>query len=147
MLIVEDDDDTREMIKQVMTRSGRVDAVSSAAEARRRLRLHDVLCTDMNLGGGQASGLELAREFKRCNPHGYVILLTGSDCVKPAWVDKVLRKPVFVDTLLAVAKAARPKLNLFDRAMAAMEASEETVTRTRSLLFESRVLLQHAHPA
>lgn len=85
MLLVEDDDDFRDMAAQWMTRKGhRVAQAANGQEALRQcdLRHFDVAIVDMNMPG--ISGLELLQRLKDANIDTEVIILTGQATVQNA---------------------------------------------------------------
>jgi two-component system, OmpR family, response regulator len=108
VLLVEDDDDNRELMSEVLESAGYV-VVSAAggAEGLRQLaeRGADVVVTDVGMPG--MGGLELARAAKKIAPSVPVIIVTGyaeRDDIATARgheVDVVLVKPVDPDLLAA----------------------------------------------
>lgn len=106
VLLVEDDDDSRELMAEVLTAEGyTVHPVASGREALRTLseRRVDVLVTDLGMSG--MGGLEIARAAKAVAPALPVILVTGwaeREDVRQARgheVDAVLLKPVDPESL------------------------------------------------
>ncbi len=106
VLLVEDDDDNRELMAEVLTVAGcTVHPVASGPEALRTLaeRTVDVVVTDLGMPG--MGGLELARAAKAIAPSVPVVVVTGwaeRDDVERARgreVDSVLLKPVDPDAL------------------------------------------------
>jgi len=116
VLLVEDDDDNRELMAEVLASSG-CEVLSSASgqDGLRTLseRSIDVVVTDVGMPG--MGGLEVARAAKAIAPQVPVVVVTG-------WVDRediatargrrdvdaVLLKPVDPDALTqAVAEVAR----------------------------------------
>jgi two-component system OmpR family response regulator len=109
VLLVEDDDDNRELMGEVLEAAGYVVlAASGGAEGLRALveRGADVVVTDVGMPG--MGGLELARAAKKIAPTVPVIIVTGyadRDDIATARgheVDAVLVKPVDPDSLAAV---------------------------------------------
>jgi DNA-binding NtrC family response regulator len=85
LLLVEDDDDFRDMCSKYMTlQSFDVEAVANGQEALRRcdLKHFDVAVVDMNMPG--ISGLELLQRLKERNLDTEVIILTGQATVENA---------------------------------------------------------------
>jgi two-component system, OmpR family, response regulator len=108
VLLVEDDDDNRELMGEVLESAGyEVISASGGAEALRALAEHgaDVMVTDVGMPG--MGGLELARAAKKIAPTVPIIIVTGyaeRDDIASARgheVDAVLVKPVDPDSLAA----------------------------------------------
>ncbi len=115
VLLVEDDDDNRELMAEVLATSG-FDVVSAASgrEGLRSLaeRSVDVIVTDVGMPG--MGGLELATAAKRVAPSVPIIVVTGwaerEDISAAREVDAVLLKPVDPDVLAqAVSDVARSR--------------------------------------
>ncbi len=112
VLLVEDDDDNRELMAEVLATAGF--EVVSAASGQNGLRTLserpvDVIVTDVGMPG--MGGLELARAAKAVAPSVPVIVVTGwaerEDIASAREVSAVLVKPVDPDTLAqAVADVA-----------------------------------------
>ncbi len=119
VLLVEDDDDNRELMTEVLVASG-CDVVSAASGQEGLARLSggvDVLVTDVGMPG--MGGLELARAAKASAPGLRVVVVTGwaeRDDITSArgkHVDAVLIKPVDPDALVqTVAEVARSAVDL-----------------------------------
>jgi two-component system OmpR family response regulator len=115
VLLVEDDDDNRELMVEVLQAAGHeVLSASSGPEGLRTLseQTIDVLVTDVGMPG--MGGLEVAKAAKAIAPTVPVVVVTGwaerEDIAqaKGRDVDAVLIKPVDPDALAAaVANAAR----------------------------------------
>jgi two-component system OmpR family response regulator len=108
VLLVEDDDDNRELMTEVLESVGyAVVAAAGGAEGLRQLADQgaDVVVTDVGMPG--MGGLELARAAKKIAPAVPVIIVTGyaeRDDIATARgheVDVVLVKPVDPDLLAA----------------------------------------------
>jgi two-component system OmpR family response regulator len=108
VLLVEDDDDNRELMAEVLESAGyRVVPVESGAEALRAMRdgSIDAVVTDIGLPG--VGGLEVARAAKALRPPVPVLVVTGyseRDDVADAQgkeVDAVLVKPIDPEALVA----------------------------------------------
>ena len=107
VLLVEDDDDSRQLMAEVLEVAGyAVHQVANGQDALRALsssRFH-VLVTDLGMSG--MGGLEIARAAKATDPALPVIVVTGwaeRDDVEQARgrvVDSVLLKPVEPDSLM-----------------------------------------------
>lgn len=106
VLLVEDDDDNRELMAEVLTSAG-CDVLSAASgqEGLKTLSEHsvDVVVTDVGMPG--MGGLEMARAAKAIAPRVPVVVVTGwaeRDDIASARgkdVDAVLIKPVDPDAL------------------------------------------------
>jgi two-component system response regulator PilR (NtrC family) len=113
VLVVDDEPDIRELLELTLTRMGLgVDAVSSIAEARERLKTerYDLCLTDMRLGDGE--GLELVRHISSLAADLPVAVITayGSAdnavaALKAGAFDYV-SKPVGLEQLRALVKSA-----------------------------------------
>jgi CheY-like chemotaxis protein len=112
VLLVEDDDDNRELMAEVLESAGyRVTTAASGAEGLRVLGAGervDVVVTDVGMPG--MGGLELARAAKGIAPAVPVVVVTGwaeRDDISRARgreVDAVLVKPVDPDALIGAVK-------------------------------------------
>ncbi len=113
VLLVEDDDDNRELMAEVLATSGfEVVSAASGRDGLRSLseRSVDVIVTDVGMPG--MGGLELAAAAKRVAPSVPVIVVTGwaerEDIASARAVDAVLVKPVDPEALArAVSEVAR----------------------------------------
>jgi two-component system, OmpR family, response regulator len=106
VLLVEDDDDNRELMGEVLQDAGyQVMLAASGAEGLRMLAEHsiDVVVTDVGMPG--MGGLEVARAAKEIAPRVPVVVVTGfadrEDIARARGreVDAVLVKPVEPDSL------------------------------------------------
>ncbi|HUL59253.1 MAG TPA: response regulator [Anaeromyxobacteraceae bacterium] len=117
VLLVEDDDDNRELMAEVLASAGYdVVAAATGSEGLRTLseRSVDVVVTDIGMPG--MGGLEMARAAKQIAPAVPVVVVTGwaerEDIVSARGreVDAVLLKPVDPDALAAaVGEAIRSR--------------------------------------
>jgi CheY-like chemotaxis protein len=115
VLLVEDDDDNRELMAEVLAASGfEVLSAASGQAGLKALAEHsvDVVVTDVGMPG--MGGLELAKAAKQIAPTVPVVIVTGwaeRDDIAEArgkHVDAVLIKPVDPDALTqAVTDVAR----------------------------------------
>jgi CheY-like chemotaxis protein len=115
VLLVEDDDDNRELMAEVLAAAGfEVVSAASGQEGLKALAAHsvDVLVTDVGMPG--MGGLDLAKAAKQIAPAVPVVIVTGwaeRDDIAEArgkHVDAVLIKPVDPDALTqAVTDVAR----------------------------------------
>ncbi len=113
VLLVEDDDDNRDLMAEVLATAGfEVVASATGKDALRSLseRPVDVIVTDVGMPG--MGGLELAAAARRAAPSVPVIVVTGwaerEDIAASKDVEAVLVKPVDPDVLAqAVSDVAR----------------------------------------
>ena len=110
VLLVEDDDDNREIMADLLVEAGcRVTAVSNGTDALREIERGsaDVVVTDMGLPG--RGGLELARAARGRMP---VVLVTGHaryegmEGLEDGLVEAVLVKPFEPEQLVAAVRSA-----------------------------------------
>lgn len=117
VLLVEDDDDNRELMAEVLVGAG-YEVVSAASGARAveilSGRAVDVVVTDVGMPG--VGGLDVARAAKSIAPELPVVIVTGwaeredITLAKGRDVDSVLIKPVDPDALTAaVGEAVRAR--------------------------------------
>lgn len=108
VLLVEDDEDNRELMAEVLAAAGyEVLPAASGQDGLRLLAEHsiDVLVTDVGMPG--MGGLEVARAAKAIAPTVPVLIVTGwaeredITSARGREVDAVLIKPVDPDTLTA----------------------------------------------
>ena len=119
VLLVEDDDDNRELMAEVLEASGwEVVSAATGQEGLKALseQAVDVVLTDVGMPG--MGGLEMARAAKAIAPSVPVVVVTGwaeSDDIARARgqreVDAVLVKPIDPDALIGTVGdlAARPR--------------------------------------
>jgi two-component system, OmpR family, response regulator len=109
VLLVEDDDDNRELMAEVLAASGfEVLSAASGQDGLKKLSEHsiDVVVTDVGMPG--MGGLEMARAAKAIAPKIPVVVVTGwaerEDIASARGrdVDAVLIKPVDPDALSQV---------------------------------------------
>lgn len=103
VLFVDDDDDFREMLGELLELDDvKVVLSSSTKDAKEKiLEINpDLLITDLNLPDG--NGLDLSKYFKEKCPRGSVIMLTGEvDLdISDSFVDRVFQKPFDIDVLI-----------------------------------------------
>jgi CheY-like chemotaxis protein len=108
VLLVEDDEDNRELMAEVLEGAGyQVLTAASGAAGLRALAEHsvDVVVTDVGMPG--MGGLEVARAAKEIAPGVPVVVVTGYterediSSARGREVDAVLVKPVDPDALIA----------------------------------------------
>ena len=117
VLLVEDDDDNRELMAEVLVAAGyEVLPAASGADGLKTLSEHsiDVLVTDVGMPG--MGGIEVARAAKAIAPTVPVVVVTGwaeredIASARGREVDAVLIKPVDPDALAAaVGEAIRSR--------------------------------------
>jgi two-component system, OmpR family, response regulator len=109
VLLVEDDDDNRELMAEVLEAAGyEVVSASTGAEGLRQLSVGrvNVIVTDVGMPG--MGGLEVAHAAKRIAPSVPVVIVTGYSereditSARGTVVDEVLVKPVDPDALTEV---------------------------------------------
>jgi CheY-like chemotaxis protein len=103
VLLVEDDDDTRTLLAELLADDFDVSTSADGASALTLLEKGDrptVLVTDESLPG--LKGSALARTVKRRWPDVRVVLVSGFNLGKADAVDAVLNKPVDLDELSRV---------------------------------------------
>ena len=108
ILVVDDDEDTRELLREVLSEEGyRVNTSGSAEEAMEigQREFFDVIISDMRLGPS-LNGLDVLRAYKTIQPESEVILITafGSmetaiEAVKAGAFDYI-SKPFKIDEVL-----------------------------------------------
>jgi DNA-binding NtrC family response regulator len=135
-LIVDDDADIAELVTLVVAKQGKLEpgSTSSASQAMEMMAGQDVLITDFNLRSS-VDGTDLARHFKRLNPHGFVILLTGSEHIVSTLVDIVLKKPASAEQIRQAAAKAHRVVNL-PVTNARLTARSNIAVERSKLLFE-----------
>ncbi len=117
VLLVEDDDDNRELMAEVLVASGySVLSASTGQDGLKALSEHsvDVVVTDVGMPG--MGGLEMAKAAKEIAPTVPVVIVTGwaeredIASARGKHVDAVLIKPVDPDALAqAVSDVARSR--------------------------------------
>src|ERR1700722_15391530 len=115
ILVVDDDEDTRELLREVLSEEGyRVNTSGSGEEAMElgKRELFDVIISDMRLGAN-LNGLDGRRAYKALQPQSEVILITafGSmetaiEAVKAGAFDYI-SKPFKIDEVILQAQRAR----------------------------------------
>ena len=108
ILVVDDDEDTRELLREVLSEEGyRVNTSGSGEEAMEigKAEFFDVIISDMRLGPN-LNGLDVLRAYKAIQPESEVILITafGSmetaiEAVKAGAFDYI-SKPFKIDEVL-----------------------------------------------
>jgi CheY-like chemotaxis protein len=116
-LVVDDDPDVREMIRDILSNAGHtVVTAADGAEGVERFKADpafDVVVTDLAMP--KLNGLQLARVCKTLRPSVPVVMLTGwgvilnEDELAEHGVDEVLSKPVRMDQVIGTIAAARAR--------------------------------------
>src|ERR1039458_2484770 len=86
ILVVDDDEDTRELLREVLSEEGyRVNTSGSGEEAMEigKRELFDVIISDMRLGPN-LNGLDVLRAYKAVQPESEVILITAFGTMETA---------------------------------------------------------------
>lgn len=86
ILVVDDDEDTRELLREVLSEEGyRVNTSASAEEAMNigKSEFFDVIISDMRLGT-TLNGLDVLRAYKAVQPESEVILITAFGSMETA---------------------------------------------------------------
>lgn len=101
VLIVEDHEDSRDMLRQVLEYSGlRVSGAASVEQALSRTKStkFDVVITDVSLSGGERDGVWLLKRVQQTTPQLPVIAITGHKEREPELLELgfavVLLKPL-----------------------------------------------------
>jgi CheY-like chemotaxis protein len=110
ILLVDDDDDCRDALQELLERDGHfVVAAASAEDAMTLIAKHQPVCVILDLRMPEVGGAELAQRIRSTYGSGVVlIVLTGSvetsdqDEAEQAGVDIVLHKPVDMDRLRGI---------------------------------------------
>ncbi len=112
VLLIEDDDDNRELMAEVLVDAGyEVVTARSGSEGRERLASGAFRLLMSDVGLPDVEGLELAREVRQRWPDVRVLLVTGFadrpdlDAACGREIDAVLRKPLGPDTLVAAVRS------------------------------------------
>ena len=109
VLVVEDHEDSREMMRQLLEQAGMVVKAVATAEDALRVALSQTLAivlTDVSLGGGVRDGVWLLTRLREASLSVPVIAVTGRrervDEFLEMGFAAVLVKPAVVDNLLAI---------------------------------------------
>jgi two-component system cell cycle response regulator len=138
VVVVEDDLSVVRLIRYALAREGaHVRHAASIAEARRELEGRwDVVLLDRRLPDGD--GIELCREVRPRNPHGYIVILTGDSTSEAklagfgCGADDYVTKPFLVDELVARVRAGL-RIVALQKALLASNARLEELSRTDPL--------------
>jgi len=138
VVVVEDDLSVARLIRYALGREGaRVRHASSVAEGRETLaRPWDLVLLDRRLPDGD--GIELCREVRPRNAHGYIIILTGDATAEAklagfgCGADDYVTKPFLIDELVARVRAGL-RIVALQKALLASNARLEELSRTDPL--------------
>jgi len=109
ILVVDDDENIREILKDILTMSGHLVVLSSNGEEALQFfyeQEFDLVMTDLGMPG--ISGWEVNRKIKQTHPQKPVIIVSGwgaqltEEEIKTNQVDLVLAKPFNIDQVLEV---------------------------------------------
>ena len=104
LVLVEDDEDMRRLLRLVLQRDDRMEIVGEAASAEEAIEMAKtmdpgVIVLDHQLDG-ELTGLEAAPLFKQVAPNALILLFTAFDMASQAaespYVDAYLRKDDFI---------------------------------------------------
>ncbi|HXG04888.1 MAG TPA: response regulator, partial [Candidatus Binatia bacterium] len=117
-LVVDDDPDVREMLRDILSNAGHVVVTAAdGADGVERFKADpafDVVITDLAMP--KLNGLQLARVCKTLRPSVPVVMLTGwgvllnEDELAEHGVDEVISKPVRMDQVIGTIAAARARV-------------------------------------
>lgn len=145
ILIIEDEDNLRFSIRQVLKRGGHevfeADRVDPAWELTRRHDF-DVVLTDINLH--EENGIDLVRRLRADGFQGVIVVMTGFGSVETAvqamklGADDYLQKPLSLEELgilidrLVEARQARTRLRLYQRLERTTQGEHELLGEAKS---------------
>lgn len=153
IVLVEDNDDLRDLLKRDLAKSGYDISVASCAEDLDDLAstmVFDVMILDINLPG--EDGLSIARRFRRPSPHVYIIMLTVREHLEDrisgyeAGADIYLPKPISSVELTAAIKGIERRIaGTQGRASAVLNSRAMTLSGTSTVLLnQTEVILLKA---
>jgi len=140
MLIAEDDDSLRDILREVLQKPNRViQAYKDGQEAIAALQQSpfDIVITDLRMSG--ADGLQVLQEAKRSHPDSIVIIMTGYASLDSAIAAirggayDYLRKPFKIDELEIVVHNACEKLFLVRENQRLLQRLQETMAEMKKL--------------
>jgi CheY-like chemotaxis protein len=140
ILIVEDDDSLREILRNVLQNPQRVIQLSKdGEEAIQALKKSpfDVVITDLMMSG--ADGLEVLEEAKKCHPESIVIIMTGYASLDTAirairgGAYDYIRKPFKIEELDIVVRNACEKIFLLRENKRLLQRLQETMAEMKNL--------------
>jgi len=136
VVVVEDDLSVARLIRYALGREGaRVRHAGSVAEGRKTLaQPWDLVLLDRRLPDGD--GIELCREIRPHNAHGYIVILTGDATAEAklagfgCGADDYVTKPFLIDELVARVRAGL-RIVALQKALLASNARLEELSLTR----------------
>ena len=140
MLIAEDDDSLRDILREVLQKPNRViQAYKDGQEAIAALQQSpfDIVMTDLRMSG--ADGLRVLQEAKRSHPDSIVIIMTGYASLDSAIAAirggayDYIRKPFKIDELEIVVHNACEKLFLVRENQRLLQRLQETMAEMKKL--------------
>jgi CheY-like chemotaxis protein len=140
ILIAEDDDSLREILRNVLRNPQRVIQLSKdGEEAIQALKKSpfDVVITDLMMSG--ADGLQVLEEAKRCHPESVVIIMTGYASLDTAirairgGAYDYIRKPFKIEELDIVVRNACEKIFLLRENRRLLHRLQETMAEMKNL--------------
>jgi CheY-like chemotaxis protein len=140
ILIAEDDDSLREILRNVLQNPQRVIQLSkNGEEAIQALKKSpfDVVITDLMMSG--ADGLQVLEEAKKCHPESIVIIMTGYASLDTAirairgGAYDYIRKPFKIEELDIVVRNACEKIFLLRENKRLLQRLQETMAEMKNL--------------
>lgn len=116
VLVVDDDEDIRRLLVDVLTSAGHLVAdVANGTAAIETFKngSFDLVLTDLEMP--ELSGWEIARSLKKLSPGIMIVLITGwgdtldGDQLKESGISRIVNKPFRVDEILSLAGEAQAK--------------------------------------
>jgi CheY-like chemotaxis protein len=140
MLIAEDDDSLRDILREVLQKPNRViEAYKDGQEAIGALQQSrfDIVITDLRMSG--ADGLQVLQEAKRSHPDSIVIIMTGYASLDSAIAAirggayDYIRKPFKIDELEIIVHNACEKIFLVRENQRLLQRLQETMAEMKKL--------------
>ena len=140
MLIAEDDDSLRDILREVLQKSNRViEAYKDGQEAIDALQQSrfDIVITDLRMSG--ADGLQVLQEAKKSHPDSIVIIMTGYASLDSAIAAirggayDYVRKPFKIDELEIIVHNACEKIFLVRENQRLLHRLQETMAEMKKL--------------
>jgi CheY-like chemotaxis protein len=140
MLIAEDDDSLRDILREVLQKPKRViEAYKDGQEAIGALQQSrfDIVITDLRMSG--ADGLQVLQEAKKSHPDSIVILMTGYASLDSAIAAirggayDYVRKPFKIDELEIIVHNACEKIFLVRENQRLLQRLQETMAEMKKL--------------
>ena len=150
IIVVEDEANLRLAIQRTLARAGHVVQEAQDVDAARRLiaeRNYDIVITDVLLGDGRPTGLELVRELRTKGFEGVIIVMTAYSSVDNAvaamkdGADDYLQKPLSLEELSIQTARWLERRNLSTR-LEIYERSDAAKSAMRPMLGQSETWRQ-----